>query len=528
MNVGAHVRGGGKLVPSLEFGVEMGATSIQIFTQSPRMWKPSQYAPEVLAAYREAAAVHPSVTDTFCHATYLINLATADRDLYDKSVACLTHNLSVARGIASSGLVLHVGSHHGAGFDGVVRQIADAFERALADADPTPEGVAECPILIENAAGSGGTVGRSLEEIGLMIDACNGDDRLGLCIDTQHLWASGFDYSSEAGANRLVEEVELTVGMDRLRCLHFNDSKIELGGNRDRHANIGEGTIGAGGLAPLVGHPRIRHLPLLLEVPGDGDGPRAIDVTVGRHTVAAGIALYDGNAMWEGLLPAISPATPSKKTATKRSAPEIDSTPVKKVSKKKTGAAKTTSAKKGTAKVTAAKKTPKKAAKKAGAPAKKSPATKSASGKSAKKSSAKKTTAKKTTAKKTTAKKTTAKKSSAKKSSAKKSSAKKSSAKKSSAKKSSAKKSSAKKTTAKKTTAKNSVKKSGKKAAKSSAKSAKKSAKSVKKSGAKKVSQKVATSRSATASKKSTRSASAKKTAKKVKKAVKKTAKKRR
>ncbi|HEY1825063.1 MAG TPA: deoxyribonuclease IV [Acidimicrobiales bacterium] len=473
MNVGAHVRGGGKLVPSLEFGVEMGATSIQIFTQSPRMWKPSQYAPEVLAAYREAAAVHPSVTDTFCHATYLINLATADRDLYDKSVACLTHNLSVARGIASSGLVLHVGSHHGAGFDGVVRQIADAFERALADADPTPEGVAECPILIENAAGSGGTVGRSLEEIGLMIDACNGDDRLGLCIDTQHLWASGFDYSSEAGANRLVEEVELTVGMDRLRCLHFNDSKIELGGNRDRHANIGEGTIGAGGLAPLVGHPRIRHLPLLLEVPGDGDGPRAIDVTVGRHTVAAGIALYDGNAMWEGLLPAISPATPSKKTATKRSAPEIDSTPVKKVSKKKTGAAKTTSAKKGTAKVTAAKKTPKKAAKKAGAPAKKSPATKSASGKSAKKSSAKKTTAKKTTAK-------------------------------------------------------NSVKKSGKKAAKSSAKSAKKSAKSVKKSGAKKVSQKVATSRSATASKKSTRSASAKKTAKKVKKAVKKTAKKRR
>ena len=212
MNVGAHVRGGGKLVPSLELGVEMGATSIQIFTQSPRMWKPSQYAPDVLAGYREAAAKNLTITDTFCHATYLINLATADLELYEKSVACLTHNLSVARGIGSSGLILHVGSHHGAGFDQVVRQIADAFERALAEADPTPEGEAECPILIENAAGSGGTVGRSLEEIHLLIDACNSDDRLGLCIDTQHLWASGFDYSTVAGTERLIKEIEFSCG----------------------------------------------------------------------------------------------------------------------------------------------------------------------------------------------------------------------------------------------------------------------------------------------------------------------------
>ena len=130
MNVGAHVRGGGQLVPSLEFGVEIGATSIQIFTQSPRMWKPSQYAPEVLATFREAQAKHPTITDTFCHATYLINLASAELELYEKSVECLTHNLSVARGMGASGLVLHVGSHKGAGFDDVVRQIADGLERA--------------------------------------------------------------------------------------------------------------------------------------------------------------------------------------------------------------------------------------------------------------------------------------------------------------------------------------------------------------------------------------------------------------
>jgi deoxyribonuclease-4 len=292
MNIGAHVRGGGKLLPSLDAGVAIGATSIQVFTQSPRMWKPSQYAPDVLAAYREAQANHPTVTDTFCHATYLINLASGDRDLYEKSVECLTYNLSVARAMAASGVVLHVGSHKGAGFDEVVAQVGEAFERALHDADPAPEGVKDCPILIENAAGAGGTGGRSLEEIEGLIDACGGDERLGLCIDTQHLWASGVDYSSLAGTKRLVKEIKDRVGLDRLRCLHLNDSKIELGGNRDRHANIDEGTIGASGLAPLVGHPQIRDLPLLLEVPGAGDGPRAEDVTQARQVVTAGLALY--------------------------------------------------------------------------------------------------------------------------------------------------------------------------------------------------------------------------------------------
>ena len=296
MNIGAHVRGGGKLVPSLEAGVEIGATSVQIFTQSPRMWKPSQYAPEVLAAYREAQGAHPTITHTFCHATYLINLASPDAELYEKSVACLVHNLSVGRGMGSSGVVLHVGSHMGAGFENVIAQIARAFERAFESADPAPAGFADCPILIENAAGAGGTVGRSLEEIEALIDACARDERLGLCIDTQHLWASGVDYSSVAGTNKLVKEIDARIGLERLRCLHLNDSKIELGGNRDRHANIDEGTIGTSGLAPLVGHPRIRDLPLLLEVPGSGDGPRAEDVAQARRVVTVGVKLYDGSA----------------------------------------------------------------------------------------------------------------------------------------------------------------------------------------------------------------------------------------
>ena len=292
MNIGAHVRGGGKLVPSLEAGVAIGATSIQIFTQSPRAWKPSQYAPEVLANFRSAMASHPSVSSTFCHATYLINLASANPELYERSVICLINNLSVARGMASSGLVLHVGSHLGAGFDEALPQIAAGLQRALREADAAPNGTPDCPILIENAAGTGGTVGRSLDEIEAMIDACDRDERVGLCIDTQHLWASGVDYSTVAGTKKLVKEISDRIGIDRLKCLHLNDSKIELGGNRDRHANIDEGTIGSKGLAPLVGHPKIRNLPLLLEVPGEGDGPRAVDVKAAERVVTAGVKLY--------------------------------------------------------------------------------------------------------------------------------------------------------------------------------------------------------------------------------------------
>ncbi len=316
MNIGAHVRGGGTLIPSLAEGVALGATSIQIFTQSPRMWKPSLYAPETLAAFREAQATHPSVRETFCHATYLINLATGDHDLFAKSVATLTHNLSVGRGMGAKGVILHVGSHKGGGFEHVVGQIAEAFRRALDTAERTPRGVEDCPILIENAAGAGGTVGRSLDEIEALIDACGGDERLGLCIDTQHLWASGVDYSTVEGTKALIADIDRRIGIERLKCLHLNDSKIELGGNKDRHANIDEGTIGTKGLAPLLGHPAIRDLPLLLEVPGDGDGPRAVDVVAARKVVERGVALYDGVSSSRGSRERVSTVAPGGKSAT--------------------------------------------------------------------------------------------------------------------------------------------------------------------------------------------------------------------
>ena len=288
MLIGAHVRAGKGLVPALEHGADIGADAVQIFTQSPRMWKPSQYSDEVLAAYRDAQGAHPSVASTFCHATYLINLASPDPELAAKSRACLTANLATADGMGAEGLVLHIGSHRGSGFDTALPAVAEALVGSLDEVDTDVEG---CPILLENAAGAGDTVGRSFEELARVIEAAGDDGRLGVCLDTQHLWASGIPFATVEDADSLVGLIEGTVGMARLRCIHLNDSKVDFGANRDRHENIGDGTIGADGLAALLGHPALQDVPAILEVPGEGDGPRTEDVAAARRVLEAGRAL---------------------------------------------------------------------------------------------------------------------------------------------------------------------------------------------------------------------------------------------
>jgi deoxyribonuclease IV len=288
MRFGAHIRAGRGLSRALDRGAEIGADVVQIFTQSPRMWKPSQYGPDVLERYRRAQAEHPSVTSTFCHATYLINLASPDPALAAKSRACLSANLSTAEGVGADGLVLHIGSHRGRGFEAALPGVVDALVEAL---DSVAVSLDPCPILLENAAGAGDTVGRSFEELAEVIGAAGGDERLGVCLDTQHLWASGIPFATPGDADDLVVLVASTVGLERLQCLHLNDSRVEFGANRDRHENLGDGTIGAEGLSSLLGHPALQELPAILEVPGDGEGPRAGDLAFARELWAKGVAL---------------------------------------------------------------------------------------------------------------------------------------------------------------------------------------------------------------------------------------------
>jgi deoxyribonuclease IV len=298
VRIGAHVKAGKGLVSALEHGAAIGAEVVQIHTQSPRMWRGSRHSPEQLWAYRDAQFHHPPVAATFCHATYLINLATPDAELTRKSRASLAANLATAQAIGSDGLVLHLGSHRGSGFEAARPKVAEALiealdvvdaSRAVEDSEPS------CPILLENTAGAGDTIGRSFDELAQVIEAAGADERLGVCLDTQHLWASGVSFVTMEESEALVRVVDSTVGLSRLRCLHLNDSKVDFGANRDRHQNIGEGTIGADGLATLLGHPSLQGLPAILEVPGDGSGPRAEDIETARKVWEAGLALWRPN-----------------------------------------------------------------------------------------------------------------------------------------------------------------------------------------------------------------------------------------
>jgi deoxyribonuclease-4 len=304
MRIGAHVSAAGGIERALGRGADIGAEVVQIFTQSPRMWRLTEYAPEVLASYRGAAAAAAAAGDvaaTYCHATYLINLASDDAELTERSVSALSFNLAVGSGIGADGVVLHLGSHRGQGFAAAMDQIATCLLEALGRAEAITEQLgdgslrATCPILLENAAGAGGTVGRSLDELAAVLEHAGSEPRLGVCLDTQHLFASGTDYRSAELAEAVVRTVDSTIGLTSLRCLHLNDSKVPLGANRDRHENLGDGAIGATGLAVLLGHPALQQLDAILEVPGqDGKGPGASDVAMAKQLHREGLALWAG------------------------------------------------------------------------------------------------------------------------------------------------------------------------------------------------------------------------------------------
>jgi deoxyribonuclease-4 len=283
---GGHVKTAGGLVTAVDRAEQRGFEVAQLFTQSPRAWRERRTGPADLEAYRSRQQASASLQVTLCHATYLINLATDDEALLMRSAQCLAANLTIADGIGAAGLVLHVGSHRGSGLDQVLPQITLVLRTVLDGVGGTT------PILLENTAGAGGTIGRCLDELAVVIEALDGDERVGVCLDSQHLWASGVDIATAEGMDAVVRDVDRLVGLERLQALHLNDSVPELGSNRDRHAPLGRGTIGAG-LAAFLGHPAVQHLPVAIETEGlEGGDAGAADVAVARQLHEAGQALY--------------------------------------------------------------------------------------------------------------------------------------------------------------------------------------------------------------------------------------------
>jgi deoxyribonuclease-4 len=262
--LGAHCSGGVK--KALERAAELGADSMQLFVQSPRTWRFPDHDPADLATFRDRRR-ELGIGAVLVHSLYLVNLASPNDDFYGKSVNTLCSTVDAACAIEADAVVFHVGSHQGAGFDAGLERVVPALAQALDRCSDTTW------LLIENSAGAGGTIGRSIDELAALYDALGGHKRLGVCLDSCHLWVSGFDVTDREELDRLVAEVDSRIGLDRLRALHVNDAQAPLGSNRDRHANIGEGLIGEK-LGAFLAHPRLQGLPAVLEVPGpDNHGP---------------------------------------------------------------------------------------------------------------------------------------------------------------------------------------------------------------------------------------------------------------
>jgi deoxyribonuclease-4 len=262
MLIGAHVSPAGGPAKAVERGLALGARSIQIFNQNPRQWKPREYSADEVAGFH-AAVAESDVGALLIHAVYLLNPASEDAGFREKTLASLATSLRAGAALGAHAVVLHPGSalKDGGAVDAAIERAGAVIAEALAESD-------ECTLHLENTAGAGGTLGRSFEELARLIEIAGGGERLGVCLDSCHLLASGYDVRGAEALGAVLDEFDRIVGLDRLGSLHINDSMTPLGSNRDRHANLGDGEIGRAGCAAFLSEPRFEGMPCVLEGPG--------------------------------------------------------------------------------------------------------------------------------------------------------------------------------------------------------------------------------------------------------------------
>jgi deoxyribonuclease-4 len=278
----------GGLYRAVERGAEIGAESIQIFNQSPRMWRPTSYGQEDFERFREARE-QSRIGSVLIHAVYLLNCASDDAEIRAKSLTSLTHSLRVGDAIGATGVVLHPGSAKTGHVGEAIARAGEVIAEALAESE-------RCALHLEDTAGAGGTLGRSFEELAALIDAAGGEQRLGMCLDSCHLLASGYEVRTVEGLDQTLAECDRIVGLERLHSIHLNDSMTALGSNRDRHAAPGAGEFGDDGLAAFLSEPRFTDLPVVLETGTADGGVAAEDITLVQTLRERGQLMRDSKA----------------------------------------------------------------------------------------------------------------------------------------------------------------------------------------------------------------------------------------
>ena len=283
MLIGAHVSPAGGPAKAIERGREKGCRAIQFFNQNPRAWRPTVYSDDQVAAYHEAR--HGSRVDALLlHAVYLLNAATTDRAMRRKTRDALVVALQAGDALGADAVVLHAGSAKTGAVGPAIKRAGKVIREALSESD-------RCPLHLENTAGAGGTLGRSFHELAALIDAAGGDERLGVCLDSCHLLASGFEIRTPEALGAVLDQCVGLVGVERVGSLHLNDSQAPLGSNRDRHADITEGELGADGCAAFLSEPRFDGLPCVMETPGpDNRGPSPEQVALAKDLRRRGLA----------------------------------------------------------------------------------------------------------------------------------------------------------------------------------------------------------------------------------------------
>ncbi|MCH2657707.1 MAG: deoxyribonuclease IV [Dehalococcoidia bacterium] len=258
--VGAHVSSSGGIYNAIDNAKLIEAEAIQIFPSAPQMWRMTQHKPEVIEKFNKLYAAS-DLKEIWIHNIYLANLAADTAEHLKKSIDSVLHALNLAKQINANGVVLHTGSHKGKGFENVVDQVVSALEEIL------DRSSSSTILALEDMAGQGGTIGTTFEELGILLQRVN-SSRLRVCLDTCHAFAAGYDIRDRKSVSSVIQQFDNTIGLENLAVIHANDSKVDLGEQKDRHENIGQGYIGTLGFEEMIHHSGFAGKAFILEVPG--------------------------------------------------------------------------------------------------------------------------------------------------------------------------------------------------------------------------------------------------------------------
>lgn len=283
--IGPHLQMGAGMLKAANRAGLIGATAVQVFADNPTAWRRKPAPPAEIGEFRRRLEEH-GVGPLAVHASYLINLASSNADFWEKSVATLVAELRMGAAYGAHAVNFHIGSHMGQGVERGTQLVGSGVARVLAEV----AGEADIPALVlENAAGSGGGFGASVGDIAAIVEASvragADESRIGICLDTAHLWGYGYDLSDPDAIDRVFQEVDAELGPERLRMIHLNDSRAERGSRQDRHEHIGAGTIGHRGLRHLLTHPRLALVPTYLETPAMDTGYDAVNLERVRRLI---------------------------------------------------------------------------------------------------------------------------------------------------------------------------------------------------------------------------------------------------